>query len=392
YVMNTDGLVVAASNYRAPVSFLGKNYGFRVYFRQALAQGESAYVAKGVTSGIPGYYISHAVRLDGKVLGVVVSKISMDMIEARLDWHDWHDGHNGCLLTSAIITDPRGVVLMPQNQRFQTLLPLSPAERQAIAAEKQYEGEALPPLALTRLGNVKGMTRMRFAAAPDRTLFEKAYPMPGMGQLYLYEDPARYTATLWLHAAMGFAAGLVAVLLAYLAMQRWSGREALLQAALHDPLTGLYTRLYMNDVLPHLCAAHDRDPGRTFAVALFDLDHFKQVNDTHGHLAGDAVLRGVGEIFTRHVRGGDFPMRFGGEELMLVIVPCPDVAGALVVTERIRQAVAEASFPHAGETVRVTLSAGIAMHQAGETNDLLIARADEKLYQAKESGRNRVCA
>ncbi|MDP2834741.1 MAG: PAS domain S-box protein, partial [Pseudomonadota bacterium] len=208
----------------APVSFLGKNYGFRVYFRQALAQGESAYVAKGVTSRIPGYYLSHAVRLQGKVLGVVVSKISMDMIEARLGWHN---GHNGHLLTSAIIADPRGVVLMPQNQRFQTLLPLSPAERQAIAGEKQYEGEALPPLALTRLGQVKGMTRVRFAAAPDRTLFEKAYPMPGMGQLYLYEDPARYMATLWLHAALGFAAGLVAVLLAYLAMQRRSSREAL---------------------------------------------------------------------------------------------------------------------------------------------------------------------
>ncbi|MDP2822092.1 MAG: diguanylate cyclase, partial [Sulfuritalea sp.] len=214
----------------APVSFLGKNYGFRVYFRQALAQGESAYVAKGVTSRIPGYYLSHAVRLEGKVLGVVVSKISMDMIEARLGWRN---GHNGHLLTSAIIADPRGVVLMPQNQR---------------------------------------------------------------------------------------------------------------------------------------------------------------VNDTHGHLAGDAVLRGVGEIFTRHVRGGDFPMRFGGEELMLVLTPCPDEASALVLTERIRQAVAEASFPHADETVRVTLSAGIAMHQAGENIDRLIERADEKLYEAKQSGRNRVCA
>ncbi|MDP2810242.1 MAG: diguanylate cyclase, partial [Rhodocyclaceae bacterium] len=383
YVMNLDGRVVAASNYRAPVSFLGKNYGFRAYFRQALAQGASDYVARGVTSKVPGYYSSHAVRIDGEVRGVIVAKASLDTIEAKLDWHNGH---------SILIADPRGVVLMPRNQRFQTLRPLTPAERQAIAAEKQYEGEALPPLALTRLGKVKGMTCVRFAAASDRTLFEKAYPLPGLGQLHLYEDSARYTTRLWSHVALGFMAGLAAVLLVHLAMQRWLIRETLLQAAIHDPLTGLYTRLYMNGVLPHLCAAHDRDPDRTFAVAMFDLDHFKQINDTHGHLTGDAVLRGVGEILRRYGRGSDFTMRFGGEELMLAIAPCPDVAGAVAVAERIRQAVAEARFQYAGKTVCITLSAGIAMHQAGETVDTLIGRADEKLYQAKQTGRNRVCS
>lgn len=386
YLMNTDGLVMAASNYRSPVSFLGKNYGFRVYFRQALEQGKFEQVAKGVTSKMPGYYFSHAVRIDGKARGVVAAKVSLDEIEAKLEWK------NGSASPSAILADPRGVVLMPKIWRFQTLQPLSRAERQSIIGEKQYEGEELKPLALTRLDKVNGLTRIRFASEPDRILFEKAYPIPNMGWLYLYEDTTRYRATLWLHSVLGFAAGLVAVLLTYLALQRRSSREALLQTALHDPLTGLYTRLYMNDVLPHICAAHNRDSDRAFAVAMFDLDHFKQVNDTHGHLAGDAVLRGVAGIIQQQVRRSDYPMRFGGEELLLVITPCPDVAGALVVAERIRHAVAEASFQCGDETLHITLSAGITLHQSGETVDQLIARADQKLYQAKHAGRNQVCA
>jgi len=157
-----------------------------------------------------------------------------------------------------------------------------------------------------------------------------------------------------------------------------------------DELTGLRTRRYVCDLLSVelMRARRYRTP---LAVWMADLDHFKQVNDSHGHLAGDAVLRGVAQRLLHSLRATDTAGRYGGEEL-LVVLPQNDAKGASVPAERWRQAVEHEPFELGdGSAVRVTLSAGVAeYHSEMECPEDLIAAADAALYRAKDQGRNRV--
>ncbi len=122
---------------------------------------------------------------------------------------------------------------------------------------------------------------------------------------------------------------------------------------------------------------------------MFDLDLFKQVNDVHRHLAGDEVLRRVGGIIRSAIRGTDLAVRFGGEELA-VFVRCADRPAVVAFSERLRHSVEHAEFPGRMGKIPVTVSGGVAYHEVGETLDALLAKADKKLYEAKELGRNRI--
>jgi two-component system cell cycle response regulator len=166
-----------------------------------------------------------------------------------------------------------------------------------------------------------------------------------------------------------------------------------LSLALTDELTGLYNRRYVFAHLNELLQRQGAGGGET-AVMLVDIDHFKEVNDRHGHLAGDAVLRELAERAVRHVRSVDLVGRLGGEEFV-VVMPDTSLAGAVVVAERLRIAVADEHFiPRGqGDTLAVTVSIGIAVTGAGvDTQDTLLKRADDALYAAKRAGRNRVIA
>jgi diguanylate cyclase (GGDEF)-like protein len=123
------------------------------------------------------------------------------------------------------------------------------------------------------------------------------------------------------------------------------------------------------------------------AVAIADIDHFKAVNDTHGHLSGDAVLAAIRDL----LRDCDLCGRFGGEEFVLLL-PRTTAAQAFEVTERIRQAISQLAIPRDGTiAIRVTISIGVAVpSEARPTHDDLLAAADHALYQAKRSGRDRV--
>jgi two-component system cell cycle response regulator len=157
-----------------------------------------------------------------------------------------------------------------------------------------------------------------------------------------------------------------------------------------DELTGLRSRRYVCDLLSvELLRA--RRYRTSLAVLMADLDHFKQVNDRHGHLAGDAVLRAVAQRLLGAFRATDTAGRYGGEEL-LVVLPQNTASGAAQLAERWRRDVAGAPFEvGGGEPVRVTLSAGVAEYRDEfEAPEDLIAAADAALYRAKEKGRNRV--
>jgi diguanylate cyclase (GGDEF)-like protein len=129
---------------------------------------------------------------------------------------------------------------------------------------------------------------------------------------------------------------------------------------------------------------------RPLSLLLLDVDHFKKVNDTYGHPAGDAVLRGVAQLAQQQARETDLVARYGGEEMALVL-PETDARGALVIAERIRATVAAAQHPTEQGALKVTLSVGVATWPgAGEDAAGLIESADRALYRAKQGGRNRV--
>ena len=131
--------------------------------------------------------------------------------------------------------------------------------------------------------------------------------------------------------------------------------------------------------------------GGEFALIMMDIDHFKNFNDDHGHLAGDYVLRTVSRAIRRTVREGvDLAARYGGEEFA-VILPETAQAGALVAAERLRCAVAEAQAEFDGQRFQVAASLGVAQYRAGMTASEFIDAADKAMYLAKKSGRNRVC-
>jgi diguanylate cyclase (GGDEF)-like protein len=155
-----------------------------------------------------------------------------------------------------------------------------------------------------------------------------------------------------------------------------------------DGLTGLYNRSHSLDRLEQMIHESKRY-NKSLSVIMFDLDHFKKINDSHGHLLGDKVLEKTAEAFQYALRGADIAGRYGGEEF-LVILPETDREHACMAAERIRERVAALRI---GETeLRFTISAGVAQLYGGEDADSLIGRADSALYSAKESGRNRVCS
>ncbi len=167
--------------------------------------------------------------------------------------------------------------------------------------------------------------------------------------------------------------------------------QASIEMALVDPLTGLNNRRYLESHLASLLetAAHR---GQPVSFMILDLDHFKSVNDTHGHAAGDQVLKGFAARCKRVVRQVDLLCRFGGEEFV-VVMPDASMSVAAVIAERLRAAVQGEVFP-VGEqkSVAVTVSIGLA-EMAGDANpDALFRRADRALYRSKSSGRNRVTA
>jgi len=128
--------------------------------------------------------------------------------------------------------------------------------------------------------------------------------------------------------------------------------------------------------------------GAPFCIAMIDLDHFKQVNDSYGHAAGDAVLRSFADTVHEAMRMTDVFGRYGGEEFLMILVGTPPQT-ALEAVERIRLAVAARDWRALAPDARVTISAGIAGFRKGETVELLLHRADQALYQAKNTGRNR---
>ncbi|AZD51921.1 diguanylate cyclase [Pseudomonas chlororaphis subsp. aurantiaca] len=160
------------------------------------------------------------------------------------------------------------------------------------------------------------------------------------------------------------------------------------QKALIDPLTGLPNRAAWSERLEHEVAQWQQH-GNTLLLAMLDLDHFKRINDNYGHLAGDKVLKIIAGVLRKRLRGSDFIARFGGEEFVLLIPNTSWPVGARLA-ETLRAAIEACPFHFKGERVTITMSIGMSAFKPGERSDLVLKRADQALYRAKEAGRNRV--
>ncbi len=155
-----------------------------------------------------------------------------------------------------------------------------------------------------------------------------------------------------------------------------------------DSMTGIANRLTAEAFLDRALKTDDTSTG-CLAVMLFDVDHFKRVNDAFGHAAGDDVLRLVARALETGVRSTDMAARWGGEEF-IVVAPCANVIEARALAERLRGAVHELAMPDGMDAPQLTVSCGIAIARPGEWIVDLLARADDNLYRAKRGGRNRV--
>jgi len=166
-------------------------------------------------------------------------------------------------------------------------------------------------------------------------------------------------------------------------------QKKLFESALRDGLTSTFNRRYFIDRLhAEIRFAHRHE--KSLALLFVDIDHFKAINDEHGHPAGDEVLAGVARVMTSTIRTEDVLARYGGEEFAVI---CREIeaGGADALGERLRAAVESQRFEHDGKVIPVTVSVGVVVGRKVDDTQAFIAAADAAMYEAKRAGRNRVC-
>jgi diguanylate cyclase (GGDEF)-like protein len=191
--------------------------------------------------------------------------------------------------------------------------------------------------------------------------------------------------TLYVNLGLCVLITLAALYLASLTLDRYQVR--LEQMATTDRLTGLLNR-HAFEIMMQQSLAEARRGGRPLSAVLIDIDHFKALNDRHGHLAGDRVIAHVSALIRDSLRASDLACRWGGEEFLVVLRDCGE-ADAVVLADKMRSLIADCRLPSVGEAVVVTVSAGVTCWQPDDTPETLIERADKALYAAKHAGRNR---
>ncbi len=164
--------------------------------------------------------------------------------------------------------------------------------------------------------------------------------------------------------------------------------KKLQNAALVDPLTHCYNRRALDRYIAHDVACAERY-GSSLGIIMFDLDHFKKINDIHGHRAGDAVLRAVSKCVLAAIRKSDYLARIGGEEFLLVL-PGTKFSKAIELAERLRSIIENLKIKVDDKIITATASFGVTFYKKGSSKDNVLKKADEMLYEAKRQGRNRI--
>lgn len=401
WVINASGDCVAASNVAESTSFVGINYADRGYFKSAQAGVRGRQYAMGRVTNVPGLFFSAPVTSGGQFLGAVVIKIDIPQLAPSVNH------------PHAFVTDEYGVIILAGDRRLEmrampgALVHQLPAE-QRLARYKRSEFEPLDikpisdgPAALVR---VNGSRYSHVAAHNERAQYGIAVhvlaPIPDIENMRRDAFAAflllSFSGVLLIALGFGARAYVLRVRQHRQAIEATNEslnelNEHLDRLARVDSLTGCANRRHFQACLENELARAGRYD-RECSLVLVDLDFFKHVNDQHGHLAGDEVLRQIVQIARRELRGLDELGRLGGEEFA-ILLPETGLASAIAVAERVRRAI-EATPTRFGDTqIPLTASFGVACWKSSaESTDALLQRADTALYAAKTGGRNVVAS
>lgn len=389
YILDDNGIVIATCNWAEKDSFMSKDYSFRPYFKDGLKGKASQYVAVGVTSKLLGYYVSIPIRKDGRIVAVAVTKTNpQDLIML-------HDRSGRPL----IITDTHGVTIIsdPKELLFHSLTSIPEHITKHMEHQRQFASSRIVPLGTSEIETIG---KVRVITVPAHTSFNnspeiKRFVLAGTRlrnanwNAHILYPIKHLNIKIIQSILITFLILLVTLLLILFGVQRWRYINQLHEQAIHDPLTGLYTRLYMLEAANSLLASHNRNAIDGVGAILMDLDHFKVINDRYGHGAGDEVLMEIAAVIIKECRESDIPVRYGGEEF-LILVPTGDKKKILQLAERIRSKIKKLKIEYPDHVITITLSGGIATHIVDETLEKFIDRADQLLYQAKKNGRDQI--
>jgi diguanylate cyclase (GGDEF)-like protein len=392
YILDRTGAVMVDAAAREPPVRPGANEHDAAYFREA-ASGKPDSKTGNKTdgkfvfdpqSGARDYYASYPIRAgDGSIVGLAVLKKSLAMFEAAVSAYNH----------PYFFVDPDGIVVLTNRRDalFRPLWPLS-AERQK-ALVQQYG-----TIGVRSVLNHE-MTGATESGVEDERDFVRRLVAPDSGWSLVILNPSQeiyasrvlgivitlfmaITALIYLFSRERHAYDSVQVE-NRLKLQQLA-RDLRFQATT-DPLTGAQNRLGFDQALAAeiLRSGHDETP---LSLVLYDVDHFKKINDTYGHPAGDKVLVQVSKLVAGFIRSTDTLVRWGGEEFAVMLPGC-DADVAQHTADQLRRAIEQTAFDGVGT---VTCSFGVAQHAYGENAEKLLALADAALYRAKLNGRNRV--
>ena len=352
--------------------------------RRALAGEPGYYIVLDAATASRSYYSSYPIRDDaGAIAGVAVLKKSLDEFAKDLKGFK----------RSFFLVDAAGLILL--TDRPDALLrPLWPSP------------STQPPTPLINSGARPNTPLLEHEAA-DATwanidgvprYMRRSFDAHGQWSLVLAMPGSRVFASRFLGIVITMLVTFMVLIYLYLKDRairdhielerrltlQEVARSLTLQAAT-DPLTGIFNRLKFDEALAEAIARGERY-AMPFSLVLYDVDHFKGINDTHGHQVGDQVLVRLSDLVSSHTRSPDLLARWGGEEFV-ILAHGLDLTMACSVAERMRTAIQLAQFDHVGS---ITCSFGVAQYIVGDTAQSLLARADKALYRAKSLGRNRV--
>lgn len=383
YIVDRSGIVVASSNHREALPGTAA-FNTAPHFLKSIAGTPDYRFVFDPRLGVRDYYASYPVRDgEGRIIGVAVLIKSLDSFEADLRQFD----------RPYFFIDPDGVIVMTNraDALHRTLWPLPAGKRSALAG--RFPSLNDHPMLERSVAdgtwtNVDG----------ERNYIRRGFANHSDWSLVILKPSREIFATRFLGIVITLLVTLMA-LIYLLGKGRWihddiqMDKRAKLQElasdlgvmATTDPLTGLYNRHKLEPLIAAEMQRTDRYH-TPMSLVLFDVDHFKKVNDGYGHQMGDEVLVRLARLVPNLLRSGDLLARWGGEEFLILIPGC-DGPMAFQAAEKLREAIANMMFDDLGS---VTCSFGVAEHVPGETGTELIARADAALYLGKSSGRNQV--
>jgi diguanylate cyclase (GGDEF)-like protein len=382
-ILDKSGTMVASSNHDKAAAG-SQSYRHASWFDKSIAGEAGHHFAFDADNRGPFYYASYPIHGDnGSIVGVAVLRKSLDVFETSLRQFG----------RPYFFIDPDGIVALTNrpDMRLRTLWPLS-AEKKA-GLSRQFGTLNEPPLLnqefaeaqWTNFGGNREYVRRHFV---NQSQWSLVIAMPN-GTISASRILGIFITLMVTIMTLIYFVGREHGIRENVQMDKRLelqelARELRFQATT-DPLTGLHNRLKFDETLASEMSRAKRY-GTPLTLVLYDVDHFKQVNDVHGHQIGDNALVRLSQIVSMHIRNIDLLARWGGEEFV-ILIPGSDGEMARQAAEKLAAVIGQVVFDEAGT---ITCSFGIAQYADGDSAETLITRADNALYQAKKNGRNRV--